>query len=79
VVGLKARYNQLYIPSDFINVKNNWQNSLPLNRQLKFNSRCLFHIMRKDSCPVLENEAVFDPPDADHSWTVKVKRNQIDY
>ena len=72
VSGLKARYAQLYIPSDFINVRNNWQNSLPLERSLKFNSRCLFHVMRKEAQPLVSNEAVLDPPDADHTWTVKV-------
>jgi hypothetical protein len=72
VSGLKLRYSQLYIPSDFINVKNSWQNSLPLNRTLKFNNRCLFHIMRKDAHSISENDAIYDPPDADHTWTVKV-------
>ena len=73
VSGLRSRYAQLYIPSDFIFVKNTWHNSLPINRTLRFNSRCLFHVMRKEaSSPVQPTEVVYDPPDADHTWTVKV-------
>ena len=72
VSGVKSRYNQLYIPSDFINVKNSWQCSLPIDRSLKFNNRCLFHVMKKESQAVIENNVIFDAPDADHTWTVKV-------
>ena len=48
VSGVKSRYNQLYIPSDFINVRNSWPNSLPLDKPLRFNNRCLFHLMKKE-------------------------------
>lgn len=72
VTGLKNRYTELYIPSDFTNSKNPWINSLPLNRPLKFTSRCLFHIMNKEAHSIEANNAIFDAPDADHTWTVKV-------
>ena len=72
VTGLKSRYSDLYIPSDFTNCKNSWTKSLPLNRALKFNNRCLFHIMRKEAQTLTPNTAVYDAPDADHTWTVKV-------
>ena len=72
ISGVKSRYSQMYIPSDFINVKSNWQQSFPMNRPLKFNSRCLFHVMNKDAHSVNVNDAQYDPPDADHRWAVKV-------
>lgn len=28
--------------------------------------------MRKDAHSISENDAIYDPPDADHTWTVKV-------
>jgi hypothetical protein len=74
VTGLKNRYSELYIPSDFTNSKNTWVNSLPLNRPLKFTSRCLFHVMNKGAHSVEVNNAIYDAPDADHTWTVKVKK-----
>ncbi len=73
VTGVKNRYSELYIPSDFTNSKNTWVNSLPLNRPLKFTSRCLFHVMNKGAHSVEMNNAIYDAPDADHTWSVKVK------
>ena len=70
--GLRFRYNGLYIPSEFTNVKNSWQQSFPLNRSLKFNSNCSFHVMRKEAVPIDSIEPVLEPPDADHTWNVKV-------
>jgi hypothetical protein len=29
--------------------------------------------MRKEAHSIHENDAVYDPPDADHTWTVKVR------
>ena len=72
--ALKSRYVDLYIPSDFTNAKSNWQLALPINRPLKFNARCLFHVMKKEATAVGNNvpHAVLDPPDADFTWSVKV-------
>lgn len=79
VSGIKNRYNQLYIPSDFIHTKNSWQNSLPIDRSLKFNNRCLFHVMKKEAHAIAPNTAVFEAPDADHTWNVKVVIYSIKY
>ena len=72
VISLKARYSNLYVPSDFTNVKNSWLSSLPLNRPLKFNNRCLFHIMHRETHAIEKNLAVLEPADLDHRWNVKV-------
>jgi hypothetical protein len=72
VSGLKARYSNLYIPSDFTNARIQYHTSLPLQRPLKFDSRCLFHLMRKDATPIEPNTSILDPPDSNHKWTVKV-------
>jgi hypothetical protein len=73
VSGIKSRYGQLYIPSDFISVQNSWQTSLPIDRTLKFNNRCLFHVMKKEAQPVGgPNTAVYDADDSDFRWSVKV-------
>lgn len=72
VISLKSHYAQLYIPSEFASAKNSYLSCLPIHRPLKFNQRCLFHIMRKEASSICENQAVYDPPDADHSWNVKV-------
>ena len=74
--GLKGRYGELYIPSDFTNVKNTWQTSLSLNRSLKFTNRCLFHIMKKEAASIDPSIPSIDPPDADHTWNVKVINQQ---
>lgn len=74
VALFKTRYPNLYVPSDFSNVRHQWAHSLPMHRPLKFAStRCLFHIMNKDAHSIAgPNEAVYEPADADYRWTVKV-------
>ncbi|CAF0707138.1 unnamed protein product [Brachionus calyciflorus] len=72
VSTVKLRYPNLYIPSDYIYNKNSWLNSLSLNRPLKFNSKCQFHIMSKDALPIQKNTSVYDATDVDYRWQVKV-------
>lgn len=72
VSGIKAAHSNLYVPSDFSNAKYGWVNSLPINRPLKFTSRCSFHIMSKDAHPLTKNTAVLEPSDLDYRWNAKV-------
>ena len=72
VSGVKTRYSQLYIPSDFTNCKYSWINSFPVERPLKFSTSSKFHIMRKECQSIFINNSVYEPDDINHAWTVRV-------
>lgn len=73
VMEIKKRYNNLYIPSDFFVSSFKWVEVFPPHRPLTLERPCAFHVMHKDVDPVIENNAVLDPPDADYLFSAKVR------
>ncbi|KAF8781684.1 cell division cycle and apoptosis regulator protein 1-like [Argiope bruennichi] len=72
VMELRKRYSNLYIPSDFCAASFLWQDVFPLHRPFVMDHPCNFHIVGKDTEPILENDAVLEPPDADYTYSAKV-------
>lgn len=72
MVSLKSRYSNMYIPSDFFNSEFTWHNAFPLLRPFQLGKACTFHVMHKDIDRVGQNNAILDPPDADHIYSAKV-------
>uniref|UniRef100_A0A1B6HYQ2 SAP domain-containing protein n=1 Tax=Homalodisca liturata TaxID=320908 RepID=A0A1B6HYQ2_9HEMI len=72
VLELRKRYNSMYIPSDFFSSTFKWVEVFPPQRALSLGRPCVFHIMHKDVDPVMENDAVLDPPDANYLFSAKV-------
>lgn len=72
VLELKKRYSNLYVPSDVFLARPLWSDTFPAHRPFQFPRPVSFHIMNKEVEPVVENDAVYDPPDANHSFAAKV-------
>lgn len=62
----------MYVPSDFFFSSFVWMDAFQLRRPFTLERPCSYHIMNKEVDPVVENDAVLEPPDADHSFTCKV-------
>lgn len=73
VLEVKRRYPSLYIPSDFFLTHIKWVESFPPNKPFALNKPCSFHIMNKEIESLIENNAVLEPPDADYSFSAKVR------
>ena len=69
---LKARYSNMYIPSDFFNSSFSWIEAFPLHRAFELGKQCSYHVMHKEVDPIAKSDAVFEPPDADHLFSAKV-------
>ncbi|KAK7081355.1 Cell division cycle and apoptosis regulator protein 1 [Halocaridina rubra] len=72
VLELKKRYSNLYVPSDVFLARPLWSDTFPAYRAFQFPRPVSFHIMNKEVEPVLENDAVYDPPDVNHCYAAKV-------
>ena len=72
VITLKARYNNLYIPSDFFNTQFSWADVFPIDRPFSLGNPCNFHVMNKEIAPIEKNEAILEPNDASHFYSAKV-------
>lgn len=72
VLELKNRYGSLYIPSDFSEANIKWVDVFPTTAPLNLKKPCSFHVMHKDINPIKENDAIYDPPDADYLYSAKV-------
>jgi len=75
VLELKRRYGSLYVPSDFFLADHLWNSSYPVHRPCRVGQQpSAFHVFSKDLVDPVRKwpEAVFDPPDADYSYCVKV-------
>ncbi|XP_035205018.1 cell division cycle and apoptosis regulator protein 1-like isoform X2 [Stegodyphus dumicola] len=72
VMELRKRYSNLYIPSDFCAANFLWQEAFPPHRPFTLDHQCTFHILGKDVEPLVENDAVLEPSDADYSYSAKV-------
>ena len=73
VFDLKKRYNNMYVPSDFFMADHSWMKSFPVHDGFKIQYASTFHVFNKDQVesPLL-SDAIFDPTDADHSFSAKV-------
>ena len=77
VMDLRRRYNNMYIPSDFFNVRLCWTEVLPLHRPLRLGAQtCSFHVRRRNvsGLPVFHgnSETTSTPTDASHLFSAKV-------
>lgn len=70
---LKKRYPNMYVPSDFFIADHSWMKSFPVHDGFRIQSASTFHVFNKDlvESPLL-SDAVYDPIDADHSFSAKV-------
>lgn len=62
----------MYIPSDFFTSAFRWIDAFPADKPFTLNKPCVFHIMSKEVDPVIPNDAVLEPPDADYLFSAKV-------
>jgi len=72
LVELRRRFNHMYVPSDFLTSIYWWVTSFPAHRPLPLDRPVPFHIFDKEVCSPEENTAVFEPADADYSFSAKV-------
>lgn len=72
VLELKKRYSNLYVPSDVFLARPLWSDTFPAHRPFQFPRPVSFHIMNKEVDPVVENDSIYDTPDANHSFAAKV-------
>ncbi|KAG8199715.1 hypothetical protein JTE90_022161 [Oedothorax gibbosus] len=73
VMELRKRYSNLYIPSDFCAANFVWQDAFPPHRPFSMDHQCSFHIIGKESEPVLEIDSSVEPPDdVDYTYSAKV-------
>lgn len=62
-----------YIPSDFFKAEHVFGNAFPIHVPLKLTKPTSFHIFDKEKAPSpIANDSVFDPQDADFSYSAKV-------
>lgn len=73
MMELRRRYQSLYIPSDFFDAVFTWVDAFPMTRPFQLNNACNFHILHKEVDPLVKNTAVLDPPDANHTYSAKVR------
>lgn len=72
VLELHKRYSNLYVPSDVFLARPLWSDTFPAHRAFQFPRPVSFHITNKEVDPVIENTAIYDPPDINHSYAAKV-------
>jgi len=69
---IRRRYANLYVPSDFFCSYFRWVDAFPPDKPFALSKPSLFHIMHKDVDPIVENDTVLEPPDADYLFSAKV-------
>lgn len=72
VLELRRRYSNLYVPSDFFLSNFRWVDAFPPKTPFTMDRPCSFHVMHRDTEPVIESTATLDPPDADYLFSAKV-------
>ena len=79
VMALRARYPNLYVPSDFFNLCAVWLDAFPAYRPFQLGQQsCSFHVMHKDVPRPNKGEAsTADPQDIDHRFSAKVNAGTI--
>nr|CAD7415635.1 unnamed protein product [Timema poppensis] len=73
VLELRRRYNNMYVPSDFFSTNFRWVDAFPPHTPFTLDQSCSFHVMNKEVDPVIENNTVLEPPDADYIFSAKVE------
>lgn len=69
----RRRYQNLYIPSDFVVSDNKWNEVFPMHKPLSLERPCSFQIMKDvNSIDESVEKTVLDPSDADYTWSAKV-------
>ncbi|GJQ87233.1 hypothetical protein Trydic_g8462 [Trypoxylus dichotomus] len=72
VLEIRRRYSNLYVPSDFFSSSFRWIDAFPADKPFTLNKPCFFHIMNKEVEPVIPNDAILEPADADYLFSAKV-------
>jgi len=72
LVELRRRFSHMYVPSDFLSSIYWWVTSFPAQRPLPLEKPVAFHIFAKEVPPPEENTTVYEPADADYSYSAKV-------
>lgn len=72
VLEIRRRYSNLYVPSDFFTASFQWVNAFPADKPFALNKPCSFHVMNKEVDPIIDNDAILEPPDADYIFSAKV-------
>jgi Ca2+-binding EF-hand superfamily protein len=74
IIDIKNRFSNLNIPNDFILCKYSWLNCLPIDKSLKLNYRCLYHIMKKEAKRPTDTTIIkpYEAHDSCNLWNVKV-------
>lgn len=72
---LRRRYNNLYVPPYFFYSRIRWSESFPCHAPFSIKKPSSFHIFHKsvDNPNGADNGAIFDAPDADDSFSAKVR------
>lgn len=72
LIELRRRYSHMYVPSDFLSSTHLWLDSFPMQRPFPLGKAVSFHVFDKDIDPPIENDAIFEPADADYAYSAKV-------
>jgi hypothetical protein len=72
VMEVRRRYQNLYIPSDFVYGSNKWNEAFPLQKPMSLQRPSSFHIMKDVNALEDGEKAILDPSDADYSYSAKV-------
>ena len=71
---MRRRYNNLYVPSDFFYSRIRWSESFPCHAPFSIKKPSAFHIFHKsvENPNGVDNDAVYEPSDADDTFSAKV-------
>lgn len=74
ILEMRRRYNNLYVPSDFFYSRIRWSESFPCHAPFSIKKPSAFHIFHKsvENPNGVDNGAVYEPPDADDTFSAKV-------
>lgn len=72
MLELRRRYSNLYVPSEFFNSNIRWSESFPPYAPFSLQQPCAFHVFHKSVAPIAPVDAVYEPADADSSFSARV-------
>lgn len=72
MLELRNRYANLYMPSDFFYTFIRWSEIFTIDEPFSLNRPSSFHIFHRSVKPIVPNDAILEPPDADPSFGVRV-------
>lgn len=78
ILEMRRRYSNLYVPSDFFFSHICWSESFPCHAPFSIKKPSAFHIFHKsvENPNGADNGAIFEPPDADDTFSAKVIFNE---